>query len=73
MNVKTAILAVLVFSVFLVGCTSSQTGTGYAAYNQPQGQPQQQGQYVGGGCGVAPSGDYKDTPVKSLGSANSAL
>ena len=73
MNVKTAILAVLVFGIFLVGCTSSQTGTGYATYNQPQqGQPQG-GQYVGGGCGVAPSGDYKDTPVQALNPANSVL
>ena len=74
MNVKTAIFVALVFSVFLVGCASSQTGTGYAAYNnQPQGQPQQGGQYVGGGCGVAPNGDYKDTPVQSLSSINSGL
>ena len=73
MNVKSAILVFLVFSVFLVGCTSSQTGTGYGAYNQPQGQPQQNGQYVGGGCGVAPSAAYEDTPVKSLGPTNSAL
>ena len=71
MNVKTAILVFLVFSVFLVGCKSSQTG--YASYNQPQGQQQQNGQYVGGGCGVAPSGDYKDTPINELGLTNSAL
>ena len=67
MNVKTALLAVLVFSAFLVGCTSSQTGTGYAAYNQQQGQQQQQnGQYVGGGCGVAPSAAYEDTPSAKI-------
>ena len=72
MNTKIALLAVLVFGVFLVGCTSSQT-SGYGAYNQPQqGQPQG-GQYVGGGCGVAPSGDYKDTPVQALNPANSVL
>ena len=70
MNVKTAILAVLVFSAFLAGCTSSQTG--YAAYNQQQGQPQG-GQYVGGGCGVAPDAAYEDTPVGALNSADSAL
>ena len=67
MNVKTAILVVLVFSVFLVGCTSSNT-SGYAAYNQPQ-----QGQYVGGGCGVAPSADYEDTPIEAISSADSGL
>ena len=70
MKIKTALLVVLVFSVFLVGCTESKT-TGYAAYNQPQGQPQ--GQYVGGGCGVAPSADYKDTPSKAFDSTSSAL
>ncbi|MDP3765604.1 MAG: hypothetical protein Q8R04_03760 [Nanoarchaeota archaeon] len=68
MNVKTAILAVLVFSVFLVGCTSSQN-SGYAAYNQPQ----QQGQYVGGGCGVAPNAAYEDTPIDALSTGNSQL
>ena len=69
MKIKTAILAVLVFSVFLVGCTSSQT-SGYATYNQPQGQ---QNPYVGGGCGVAPSGVYEETPIKALNSEDSAL
>ena len=70
MNVKTAILAVLLVSVFLVGCKSSNT-SGYAAYNQPQQQPQ--GQYVGGGCGVAPSGAYEGTPIDVLDSKDTAL
>ncbi len=70
MNIKAIILGLVVFSVFLVGCTSSQPG--YASYNQQQ-QGQQQGQYVGGGCGVAPSGDYADTPVKVFDSPGSAL
>ena len=70
MNAKAIVLVVLLVSVFLVGCTSSDT-SGYAAYNQPQGQPQ--GQYVGGGCGVAPSADYEDTPVGALDSTDSAL
>ena len=69
MNLKTALLVVLVFSVFLVGCAESKT-TGYSAYNQPQGQQQP---YVGGGCGVAPSADYKDTPSKAFDSTSSAL
>lgn len=64
MNVKTAILVLLVLSAFLAGCTSSQTGTGYAGYNQPQ-----QNQYVGGGCGVAPNAAYESTPVEELNSA----
>lgn len=55
MNIKTTILLVLVFSVFLVGCTSSPS-SGYATYNQPQ----QQQPYVGGGCGVAPDADYAE-------------
>ncbi len=66
MKIKTMLLAVLVLSVFLVGCTSSQSG--YSTYNQPQQQ-----QYVGGGCGVASSGDYENTPIDALGSAESAL
>jgi len=67
MNAKAVILALFLVSVFLVGC-SSTSQNGYAAYNQPQQQ-----QYVGGGCGVAPSADYQDTPLESLDSANSAL
>lgn len=67
MKIKTTILLVLVFSVFLVGCTSSGQGS-YSAYNQPQ---QQQGQYVGGGCGVAPSGSYEDTPIEALNPSDS--
>ena len=67
MNAKTVILVVLVFSVFLVGCVSSDT-SGYSTYNQPR-----QGQYVGGGCGVAPSLDYEDTPIEALGIRNSQL
>ena len=70
MKIKTAILVVLVFSVFLAGCTSSKT-SGYATYNQP-GQPQG-GQYVGGGCGVAPNAAYEGTPVESLDAKNSQL
>ena len=66
MKAKTILLALVVFSIFLVGCKSSQTG--YATYNQPQ-----QGQYVGGGCGVAPNAAYEDTPIEALDSADSAL
>ena len=68
MKLKTAILLVLVISVFLVGCGQKKYDTGYATYNQ-----QQQGQYVGGGCGVAPQADYEDTPVNEIGAADSAL
>lgn len=63
MKLKAILLAVLVLSVFLVGCAASQPN-GYSAYNQP-GQ-QQNNQYVGGGCGVAPGGDYENTPVNSI-------
>ncbi|MBS3101063.1 hypothetical protein J4204_02940 [Candidatus Woesearchaeota archaeon] len=70
MNIKTAILAVLVVSVFLVGCGKQYDTAGYATYNQ---QGQQQGQYVGGGCGVAPQADYNDVSVDELDSADSAL
>ena len=50
MKIKAAILAVLVFSVFLLGCQSKDYTGNYAAYNQPQAQQQP---YVGGGCGVS--------------------
>ena len=62
MNAKVLVLLVLVASIFLVGCQAEPNG--YATYNQQQ----QQGQYVGGGCGVAPSADYEDTPLDSLDS-----
>ena len=61
--VISAVLAVLVFSV-LVGCSSGQP---YQNYNQPQQQGQQQ-QYVGGGCGVAPSAGYS-APSEPSGQA----
>ena len=67
MNAKLLILLVLVVGIFLIGCSQSPSGN-YAAYNQPQ-----QGQYVGGGCGVAPSADYEDTPIEALGIRNSQL
>lgn len=66
MNLKIAILIVLVLGIFLVGCTQQQSG--YATYNQPQQQ-----QYVGGGCGVASNADYEDTPVEALNPADSEL
>ncbi len=71
MNLKIVILAALVVSVFLIGCTSNTNG--YAAYNQPQEGQQPSGQYVGGGCGVAPSADYENTPIEALDSVNSVL
>ena len=70
MNVKLAVLVVLVIGVFIVGCSPKTTG--YTAYNQPQGQPQG-GQYVGGGCGVAPNAAYENTPINSIGSTNPSL
>jgi len=70
MNKTAIVVLVLLVGVFLVGCQKDPTA-GYATYNQQQGQ--QQGQYVGGGCGVAPQADYEDTPVKALDSSDSAL
>ena len=66
MNVKIVVLVVLVVSAFLIGCSQSPSGD-YASYNQPQGQPQG-GQYVGGGCGVAPNTGYQE-PVSVKDSA----
>ncbi len=63
------VIFVMVLGVLLVGCTSSQTGpAGYSNYNSPEQQ-----QYVGGGCGVAPSGDYTDTPINELTKSSSVL
>lgn len=61
------VLVVLLASVFLIGCSRSDTG-GYSTYDQPQQQ-----QYVGGGCGVAPSTGYESTPVEALELRDSAL
>ena len=73
MNKKLLIAAVLLVSVLLVGCDSKSNYNGYAASNpSQQGQPNS-GQYVGGGCGVAPSGAYEDTPINALNSVNSVL
>lgn len=70
MKLKLVILAGLLLALFLAGCQSSPS-SGYAAYNQPQGQ--QQGQYVGGGCGVAPNADYESTSLGATNLENSAL
>lgn len=64
MNAKIVLMAVLVLAVFVAGCEKSNSG--YANYNQQAGQAPQ-GQYVGGGCGVAPSADYEDTPINAFG------
>lgn len=64
MKIKAVILAVLLVSIFLAGCGSKDYTGNYAAYNQPQ-QGQPQGQYVGGGCGVAPNSDYSE-PVQEI-------
>ena len=65
MNAKLAVLLVLVVGMLLAGCNSASDNA-YASYNQQQGQPQNQ--YVGGGCGVAPSAEYKE-PVSVKDSA----
>ena len=51
------LLIVLLASALVAGCASSGADA-YSTYSQG-GQPQQQ-QYVGGGCGVAPSAEYSD-------------
>ncbi len=63
MNSKSALIAVLVIgALFIFGCTGSAPST-YQSYNQPPQQGQPNGQYVGGGCGVAPSSDYNKVEV----------
>jgi hypothetical protein len=70
MNIKVLILAVLVVSVFLAGCAKSSNDYSAYATGNPQGQQQP---YVGGGCGVAPSGNYANTQVEALDASDSAL
>lgn len=60
MNTKLALAAILIVGIFLIGCQQDYATGGYQSYNQPG----QQNQYVGGGCGVAPSSDYKE-PFRS--------
>ena len=57
MNAKLMLLLVLFVGLLLAGC-NSDSNDGYERYNQQQGQ--QQNQYVGGGCGVAPQSGYTD-------------
>ena len=67
MNTKKLVLAVLLVSVFLIGCNSASNTGAYASYNQPAGQGQPNSA-VGGGCGVAPSADYTE-PIEVSDSA----
>ena len=68
MKMQAIVIAVLLV-VFLVGC--GQKEVNYQAYGQQP--PPGQGAVVGGGCGVAPSGDVENTPVGAFGSGYSGL
>lgn len=68
MKMQALVLAVLLVGVFLVGCEKE---VNYNAYSQQP--PPGQGAVVGGGCGVAPSGDAENTPVGAFGSGDSGL
>ncbi len=72
MNIKTIMALVLAASMLVIGCVSSGQ-SGYATYNQPSQGGQPSGQYVGGGCGVAPAADYAATPVNDLKQQSSTL
>ncbi|GEM_PF-1791399 len=66
------LVAILAVGAVLAGCSSNQAG--YNNYNgQPQGQQPQGGQYVGGGCGVAPMSDYENTPIAGFNNENTKL
>ena len=54
-------LIIVVLSIAACG-TRSDYPTGYAGYQQQPGQQQ----YVGGGCGVAPSDGYGEAPVDEV-------
>ena len=69
MKKQALVLAVLLVGVFLVGC--GQKEVSYNAYSQQP--PPGQGAVVGGGCGVAQSGDVANTQVGALDSENSGL
>lgn len=61
------ILVVLLLAVFIltIACDQKNSATGaYAGYQGQGAQPQPQ--YVGGGCGVAPAGNYADNPAGSF-------
>ena len=49
--------------LFVNACTSNSGATGYAGYNSQQ---EDQQQYVGGGCGVAPLVPYEEAPVNEI-------
>ena len=63
MRLLTLIVLVVMAGMLLAGCAQSGPPSGYAAYNGYGAPAGQQGQYVGGGCGVAPQTDYGDTPA----------
>ena len=71
MSIKTTMALVLALSLLVIGCTSSSQ-SGYSTYNQPSQGGQPSGQYIGGGCGVAPAADYA-APVDDLGQQSSPL
>ncbi len=66
MNCRAIVLMLLVVGLLLAGCAQSGPPSGYATYS---GQGQQQQQYVGGGCGVAPSDAGDEDKVASSGAA----
>jgi len=69
MRKLTLLVVILVIGAVLAGCASNQGG-----YNNYNGQPpQQQGQYVGGGCGVAPMSDYESAPVADFNKKDTPL
>lgn len=65
MKTKALVLVFLLVSVIAVACTS---GSNTGAYNPNPPQGQQNGQYVGGGCGVLPQADYTE-PIQVSDSA----
>ena len=67
---KILVVLLLMASILVVSCGNNDSKTGYATY-QGQGPPPQQ-QYVGGGCGVAPAGNYADNPASSFEKSSAA-
>lgn len=66
------VLFLLILALVLTSC--GKTATNYSTYNQQQPQQPQGGQYVGGGCGVAPQSEYGSPSEKiEMGSINNKL
>ena len=66
----TILIFILVLALLVVGCTRTQSPTGYAAYPQQQ---QQQQPYYGGGCGIATADNAVEVIESAVEISSSSL